>query len=99
MTPSVVADVRQSSLRMLVSFVGLSAGQTMLGERDATKIVTRATVGATVAEGTARLLQLAQREGDLSRPLDPLLLASYGERELQKFADLVQLAQLRQRVR
>ena len=82
-----------------MSFTGLATGQLLLGETDAAKAIRRAAVGATIAEGTARFLQYAQREGDLSRPLDPLLLASYGERELQKFADLVVAAQIRQPVR
>lgn len=69
-------------------------GQVLLGERDSGAIIRRASVGAALAEGTAQFLAYAQREGNLSRPLDPLLLASYGERELEKIWLTVQEARL-----
>ena len=92
--PSSIAALRSSGLRIAVSFGSLSVGQMLLGESDSVAIVRRAAVGAALAETTAQFLAYAQREGNLSRPLDPLLLASYGERELEKFCATVQAAQL-----
>ena len=96
--PSSIAALRSSGLRVAVSFGSLSMGQVLLGERDSAAIVRRASVGAALAETTAQFLAYAQREGNLSRPMDPLLLAGYGERELEKIWLLVQAARLHQRV-
>jgi len=92
-----VAALRGSGLRLVISFGSLATGQLLLGERDAHALVRRAAVGAVVAEGAAQFIRLAQTQGNLSSPLDPLLLASYGERELAKFCALMQTAALRTR--
>lgn len=81
---------------MAVSFGSLATGQVVLGARDPAEVVTRAAVGAGLAELTARFLGWVQtQEGSLERPIDPLLLASYGTRELERLHQLVLTAQLR----
>ena len=95
--PQPIATLRGSGLRLVVSFGSLAGGQLLLGEKDVDTVVRRAAVGAILAEGAAQFIQFAQSEGNLNRPLDPLLLASYGERELQKFCALVQTALLHSR--
>jgi len=92
-----VASARGAGLRILISFGSLTAGQLLLGERDATALVKRSAVGSIVAESAAQFIRFAQTQGDLNSPLDPLLIASYGERELAIFCSLVQASQLRSR--
>ena len=94
---SAVGSVRGAGLRILISFGSLTTGQLLLGERDANAIVRRSAVGSLVAETAAQFIRFAQTQGDMNSPLDPLLIASYGDRELAKFCFLVQTSSLRSR--
>lgn len=69
-----------------------------MGERDASAIVKRAAVGAGLTEATARFIQFAQAMADLDAPIDPLILASYGERELTRIRDELTAARLASRI-
>ncbi len=97
-TTDPVREARASSLRLLVTFNSLSFGQIVMGERDAAAVVKRAAVGAALTEGTARFIQFAQSMADLDAPIDPLILASYGERELTRIRDQLLAARLAGRI-
>lgn len=91
-------ELRGSGLRMTVAFGSLAAGQVILGEQDASRILRRASVGAVAAEVGGFFVRWVQRSARLDAPLDATLLASYGERELALIADTVDLALLRNRI-
>lgn len=86
---SAVGEVRASIVRFGVTAASLTAGQVMLGERDTSAAVKRALTGATLTELTTQALRAIQKVADMDAPLDPLFLASYGQRELQRYHDMI----------
>jgi len=95
--PGIAAELRGSGLRMFVAFVSLATGQIIIGEADTSRVVRRAAVGAAMTEVTGALLRWAQRSAPLDAPLDLILLASYGPRELDAIARTVETALLQNR--
>jgi hypothetical protein len=95
--PTLASELRGSSVRMLVAFGSLSAGQVALGERDPGHVIRRAAVGAALTEVTPHVLRWVSQWFDLNAPLDATILASYGPVELERLYALVQTALLQNR--
>ena len=97
-TPASLPDpyqgIRVSFARFLVTCGSLAAGQVLLVENDARKVVSRALLGGTITELTAAALRFSQERAERAVQIDPTWLASYGTVELRR----IYLDMLRQRV-